>query len=204
MSILNMFTAELSPTVAKVMPMSKRFIGVTLVAVLISAVLSACSITDNRNMSGNAAKEAATAVVENSIKKFNDEGGTETLSVGSNEFVLIYDPAAPEGKQVVTANLANKSNPVFGDTSAISINSLNELLNSDVLANAEFKLSDNIFVITGNEFRIELHTKDDLLMTSVISGKATGSTLPQIVVSSYGISDEARKLFDSASEPAAQ
>lgn len=204
MSILNMFTAELSPTVAKVMPMSKRFIGVTLVAVLISAVLSACSITDNRNMSGNAAKEAATAVVENSIKKFKDEGGTETLSVGSNEFVLIYDPAAPEGKQVVTANLANKSNPVYGEKSAISINSLNELLNSDVLANAEFKLSDNIFVITGNEFRIELHTKDDLLMTSVISGKATGSTLPQIVVSSYGISDEARKLFDSASEPAAQ
>ena len=40
-------------------------------------------------------------------------------------------------------------------------------------------------------------------MTSVISGKATGSTLPQIVVSSYGISEEARKLFDSATEPAA-
>ena len=198
-----MFTAEPKQRIDKVEPMSKRFIGVALVSILLTAVLSACSITDNRNMSGNAARDAATAVVDNSIKKFTEEGGTETLSVGSNEFVLIYDPSAPEGKQVVTANLANKSEPVFGEKSAISITSLKKLLSSDVLKDAEFKLSDNIFTITGKEFRIELHTKDDLLMTSVLSGKATGSTLPQIVVSSYGISEEARKLFDSAPEPAA-
>ena len=40
------------------------------------------------------------------------------------------------------------------------------------------------------------------MITSVISGKATGINVPQIVVSSYGLSKEAKKLFDSAVEPA--
>lgn len=182
--------------------MSKRFIGATMVALLITAVLSACSITDNKNLSGNAAKNAAIAVVENSVKKFEKEGGTETLSVADKEFVLIYDPAAPEGKQVVTSNLADKSTPTFDDAKSISIIALQQLLASDSLADAEYKLSDNRFKITGTDFTIELHTKDDLVMTSVISGKATGINVPQIVVSSYGLSEEAQKLFDSASEPA--
>ena len=79
---------------------------------------------------------------------------------------------------------------------------MKELLASKTFADAEFKLSDNIFKIAGNNFTIELHTKDDLVMTSVISGKATGINVPQIVVSSYGLSKEAKKLFDSAVEAA--
>ena len=39
-------------------------------------------------------------------------------------------------------------------------------------------------------------------MTSVIAGQATGVNVPQIVVSAYGLSDEAKKLFNSAVEPA--
>lgn len=182
--------------------MSKRFIGATLVALLVTAVLSACSITDHKNLSGNAAKDAAIAVVANSVKKFATEGGTETLSVASKEFVLIYDPSAPEGKQVVTSNLADKTTPTFDDAKAISIYALQKLLKSETLADAEYKLSDNIFKITGKNFTIELHTKDDLVVTSVISGQATGINVPQIVVSTYGISKEAQKLFDSAVEPA--
>lgn len=182
--------------------MSKRFVGATLVAILITAVLSACSITDHKNLSGNAARDAAVAVVANSVKEFKAQGGTETLSVASKEFVLIYDPAAPEGKQVVTANLADKTTPTFDDLKGISITALQKLLNSSSLADAEYKLSDNIFKITGKDFNIELHTKDDLVMTSVISGQATGINVPQIVVSSYGLSSEAKKLFDSAVEPA--
>lgn len=182
--------------------MSKRFIGATLVALLITAVLSACSITDNKNLSGNAARNAATAVVENSVKKFDTEGGTETLSVADKEFVLIFDPSAPEGKQVVTSNLADKTTPTFDDAKSISIIALQKLLSSETFADAEFKLSDNIFKITGNNFTIELHTKDDLVITSVISGQATGINVPQIVVSSYGLSAEAKKLFESAVEAA--
>lgn len=182
--------------------MSKRFIGATLVALLVTAVLSACSITENKNLSGNAARNAAIAVVEKSVKTFATEGGTETLSVADKEFVLIYDPKAPEGKQVVTSNLADKSTPTFDDAKSISINALQKLLTSDTFADAEFTLTDNRFKITGTDFTIELHTKDDLVMTSVISGKATGINVPQIVVTAYGISDEAKKLFDSAVEPA--
>jgi hypothetical protein len=182
--------------------MSKRFIGATMVALLITAVLSACSITDNKNLSGNAAKNAAIAVVENSVKTFEKEGGTETLSVANKEFVLIYDPAAPEGKQVVTADLADKTTPTFDDPKSISIRALQKLLASKTFEEAEFTLSDNIFKITGDNFTIELHTKNDLVMTSVIAGQATGVNVPQIVVSAYGLSDEAKKLFNSAVEPA--
>lgn len=182
--------------------MSKRFIGATMVALLITAVLSACSITDHKNLSGNAARNAAVAVVANSVKEFKAKGGTETLSVADKEFVLVYDPSAPEGKQVVTANLGDKTTPTFDEAKSISINALKKLLDSKTFADAEFKLSDNIFKITGTDFTIELHTKNDLVMTSVISGKATGVNVPQIVVSSYGISKEAQKLFDSAVEPA--
>lgn len=182
--------------------MSKRFIGATMVALLITAVLSACSITDNKNLSGNAARNAAVAVVEKSVKTFEEKGGTETLSVADKEFVLIYDPQAPEGKQVVTSNLADKSTPTFDDAKSISIKALQKLLNSESFADAEFTLTDNRFKITGTDFTIELHTKDDLVVTSVISGKATGINVPQIVVSSYGLSEEAKKLFDSAVEPA--
>lgn len=182
--------------------MTKRFIGATMVAFLITAVLSACSITDNKNLSGIAARNAAVAVVEKSVKTFEEEGGTETLSVADKEFVLIYDPQAPEGKQVVTSNLADKSTPTFDDAKSISIKALQKLLNSESFADAEFTLTDNRFKITGTDFTIELHTKDDLVMTSVISGKATGINVPQIVVSSYGLSEEAKKLFESAVEPA--
>lgn len=181
--------------------MSKRFIGVTMVALLITAVLSACSITDNKNLSGIAAKNAAIAVVEKSVKKFDTEGGTETLSVGDKEFVLIFDPSAPEGKQVVTTNLADKTTPTFDDAQSISIIALQKLLGSDTFTDAEFNLSDNIFTITGNDFTIELRTENDLVFTSIISGKATGINVPQIVVNSYGLSEEAKKLFASAVEP---
>ena len=116
--------------------MSKRFIGATLVALLITAVLSACSITDHKNLSGNAARDAAVAVVANSVKKFEAEGGTETLSVSDKEFVLNYDPSAPNGKQVVTSNLADKTTPTFDDPKSISINALKKLLGSDVLKDA--------------------------------------------------------------------
>lgn len=182
--------------------MSKRFIGATLVALLITAVLSACSITDHKNLSGNAAKDAAIAVVAKSVAEFEAKGGTETLSVSDKEFVLIYDPQAPKGKQVVTSNLADKTTPTFDDAKSISIIALQKLLGSDTLKDAEFKLSDNIFKIVGNNFTIELHTQNDLVMTSVISGQATGINVPQIVVSSYGLSEEAKKLFDSAIEAA--
>lgn len=181
--------------------MSKRFIGATMVALLITAVLSACSITDNKNLSGAAAKNAAIAVVDKSVKEFEATGGTETLSVAQKEYVLIYNPSAPEGKQVVTANLADKTTPTFDDPTSISIVALQALIASDKLANAEFELSDNIFKITGEAFVIELHIQNDLVMTSVIAGQATGSSVPQIVVSAYGLSDEAMKLFDSAVEP---
>ena len=184
--------------------MTSKLLSVSFIAVVMAVILSACSVTDNRNLRGGAAEDALTTVVNNSVEKFNSEGGTETLSVGSTEYVLIYDPAAPEGKRLVTANLADESVPTFDDEASISIRALQSLLGSDMLTDADFRLSDNVFTIEGEDFSIEIRTANDLVTTSIISGEKTGSVVPQIVVSTYGLSEEALKLFATAVEPSAE
>ena len=184
--------------------MITKLLSVSFIAVAMAVILSACSVTDNRNLRGGAAEDALTAVVNNSVEKFNSEGGTETLSVGVNEYVLIYDPNAPDGKRLATANLADESVPTFDDEASISIRALQSLLGSETLQDADFRLSDNIFYIEGDDFKIEVHTANDLVTTSIISGQKTGSVVPQIVVSTYGLSEEALKLFATAVEPSAE
>lgn len=184
--------------------MTTKLLPLSFVAVAMALILSACSVTDNRNLRGGAAEDALTTVVNNSVEKFNTEGGTETLSIGSTEYILIYDPSAPEGKRLVTANLADDSIPTFDDEASISIRALQSLLGSETLTDADFSLSDNVFTIEGEDFSIEVRTANDLVTTSIISGQKTGSAIPQIVVSTYGLSDDALKLFATAIEPSGQ
>jgi hypothetical protein len=184
--------------------MTSKLLSVSFITVVMAVILSACSVTDNRNLRGGAAEDALTTVVNNSVEKFNTEGGTETLSVGATEYVLIYDPTAPEGKRLVTANLADESVPTYDDEASISIRALQSLLDSDMLTDADFRLTDNVFTIEGEDFSIEIRTANDLVTTSIISGQKTGSVVPQIVVSTYGLSEEALKLFATAVEPSAE
>jgi hypothetical protein len=184
--------------------MTSKLLSVSFIAVAMAVILSACSVTDNRNLRGGAAEDALTSVVNNSVEKFNSEGGTETLSIGATEYVVIYDPNAPEGNRVVTANLADESVPTFDDEASISIRALQSLLGSETLTDADFRLSDNVFTIEGEDFSIEVRTANDLVTTSIISGQKTGSAVPQIVVTTYGLSEEALKLFATAVEPSAE
>lgn len=184
--------------------MTSKLLSVSFLAVAMAVILSACSVTDNRTLRGGAAEDALTTVVNNSVEKFDAEGGTETLSIGSTEYILIYDPSAPEGKRLVTANLADESVPTFDDEASISIRALQSLLGSETLTDADFRLSDNVFTIEGEDFSIEVRTANDLVTTSIVSGQKTGSAVPQIVVSTYGLSEEALKLFATAVEPSAE
>lgn len=184
--------------------MTTKLFSLSFVAMAMTLILSACSVTDNRNLRGGAAEEALATVVNNSVEKFNSEGGTETLTIGATEYILIYDPTAPEGKRLVTANLADETVPTFDDEASISIRALQLLIESNTLTDADVTLSDNIFTIEGEDFSIEIRTANDLVKTSIISGEKTGSTVPQIVVSTYGLSEEALKLFATAVEPSGE
>jgi hypothetical protein len=183
--------------------MFKRLALLVIVCFTAASALSACSATDNRTVSGQAAQEALNIVVDNSVKEFDKAGGSETLAVGQTEYVVIYDPAAPEGKQVVSANLTDNSPPTFEKPEAVSIHALSELVKSQKVKEAEVSLAKNVFTIQGKDFLIEIFVTNDLVYKSNIWSTASGTQDAQVIVTTYGIGEEARKLFDAATEPAA-
>lgn len=183
--------------------MFKRIVTAVAVFLVASLFLTACSATDNKNLSGQAAQDALITVVKNSVEKMATEGGVETLAVGSTQYSIIFDPNAPENKQVVTANLTDKSPATFDALETVSIFALERLLNTDLLRDAEVTLSKNVFTVQGKDFLIEIFVTDELVYKSNIWSNTSGSQEPQIVVITYGISAESRALFETAVEPVA-
>lgn len=178
--------------------MFKRLALLVVIALTATFALSACSATDNKNLSGQAAQDALNTVVKNSVKNMTAEGGSETLAVGQTQYAIIYDPAAPEGKQVVTANLTDGSPATFDSLETVSLLALERLLSTELLKEAEVSLTKNVFTIQGKDFLVEIFVTDDLVYKSNIWSSTSGSKDPQIVVITYGINEDARKLFDSA------
>lgn len=181
--------------------MLKRFILVLVLALFAGSALSACSATDDKNLSGQAAQDALHSVVANSVKKFDAAGGSETLALGNVQYVVIFDPTAPAGKQVVSANLTDKSTPTFEDPQAVSLHALSSVIDTADVKKAEVSLTKNVFTIQGTDFLIEIFVTDDLVYKSNIWSTASKSQTAQIVVTTYGITAESQKLFDSAVEP---
>ncbi|MDH6422959.1 hypothetical protein [Aurantimicrobium minutum] len=182
--------------------MFKRFALLLVLTLTASFALSACSATDNKHLSGQAAQDALHAVVENSVKKLKAEGGSETLAVGQTQYVVIYDPSAAEGKQVVTANLTNNSAATFDKISSVSLLALADLIATDTVKKADVSLTKNVFTVQGKDFLFEIFVTDDLVYKSNIWSSQSGSQDAQIVVITYGINADTQKLFDSAVEPA--
>ena len=176
---------------------------VVALALVLSVALSvaACSATDNKNLSGQAAQDALNVVVKNSVDTMTTEGGSETLAVGQTQYSIIYDPQAPENKQVVTANLTDNTPATFDSLETVSILALERLLSTELLKEAEVTLTKNVFTIQGKDFLVEIFVTDELVYKSNIWSSTTGSKEPQVVVMTYGISQDARTLFDSATEP---
>lgn len=180
--------------------MLKRLILALVVAVFASSSLAACSATDNKNLSGQAAQDALSSVVKHSVEKMTTQGGSETLAVGQTQYAIIYDPAAPENKQVVTANLTDKTPATFDTLETVSLLALERLISTQLVKDAEVTLSKNVFTIQGDNFLFEVFVNEDVVYKSNIWSSASGSQDPQVVVVTYGISAEARTLFDSATE----
>ena len=66
---------------------------------------------------------------------------------------------------------------------------------------ASFTEKANRFRIAGDQFVIEVIVENGLVTQSAVVGAAFGSTDPQSVVTSYGLSDDVKKLFATAEYP---
>jgi hypothetical protein len=175
--------------------MSKRLPIVSLVAVIVVSFLVACSATDNRNLSGAAAKDALTTVVNNSEKLFLAEGGTETIYVGTKRYVLLYDPSAASEKQIAFQDLDGTDLPQLGSTEMIRITALKNLLSTGLPDGGIYKLSDNVFKIEAGNFTIQITVDKDLIQQAIVIQNSKDTTM---YATTYGFSKDAKKLLSSA------
>lgn len=182
----------------KLFLMFKRIPLVSLVAVLVVSLLSACSVTDHKNLSGQAAKNALEQVMAASEAKYVKEGGTETVYVGKKRYVLLYNPDAPEGEQVAFQDLDSSELPQLGAVEMLRIPALVKLLQNDVPADGTYKLSDNVFTIKAGEFNIQITVKDDLFTQAIVTITTAASQDTTMFATTYGFSKDAKKLLSSA------
>jgi hypothetical protein len=168
-------------------------------AVIVVMSLAGCSPLGTAS-GADALSHLATAV-DASVSKFNSEGGTETVTFGDYHNLLIFDPYAPAGERVATANLIDNSVPLFTSEEAISIHALASILQNPLVAGAEFSEKGNRFRIVGDKFVIEVVVENGLVTQSAVVGAAFGSDKPQSVVFSYGLSDDVKKLFATSTYP---
>jgi hypothetical protein len=143
------------------------------------------------------AREALSATVTASISAFDKAGGSETTLAADGQYALIFDPSAPTGHQVVTADLADSTSPAFGDVSAIAIHSMKTLVDSEEFQAATVDEADGTYTVTGTGFGAEIHTQDGLI-TQVKLDAGSEDSASQVVLITYGITPEAKKIFDSA------
>lgn len=173
---------------------SLAFVSVIAIALF----LTACSPTDHINASGEAAKYALTKVLDKSITEFEAQGGSETISVDSGQYALIYDPQAPEGKRVVTADVTDKNSPAFAQEKSIMLKAMPALFASAALEKATYNLSQGVFTIKADAISITINTRDDLVLTTTLIAEGAGSAGKQVIMTTYGISKEAQAIYDAA------
>lgn len=177
--------------------MNKRVAVAGIIATFVVAALAACSspIVDEQPLSGAAAKTAMLQVLDASLAKERETGVTEQHTIGETKFILVYDPTAPEGKQVagldVTQNVA-----VFDSPEALSLNKMKAYLDSvgDSLGTVTY--DGTSFTIDDGESKIVLLVTNDLIEGSAVTSGS--SSTPQLVATTYSLSDIARQMLQSA------
>lgn len=142
--------------------------------------------------------------VDASVAKFDAEGGTETVTVGDYQNLLMYNPEAPAGQRVATANLKDNSLPLFTSDEAISLHALAAILQDPKVVGANFSEKAGRYRITGDQFVIEVIVENGLVTQSAVVGAAFGTKDPQSVVTGYGLTDQVKQLFATAVYPPAK
>jgi len=161
---------------------------VAVLAVALVVALSGCA--------PGAERDQLASVVAVSISQFDAAGGSETTFAGDSQHALIYDPTSPPGEQVVTADLTDAASPAFADPSAITIHSIETLIDSPEFEAAVITRTRSTFTASSDAFGVTIDTRDGVITQVEFSGG--GETTPsQVVVVTYGITPEARKIFES-------
>lgn len=164
-------------------------LSATLAAMVVVSLGSCAGIIDERaNLS---------AVVDASIQKFDEVGGSETTSTSSGQYALIFDPTAVHGHQVVTVDLADSTSAVFTDTSAIAIASVRTLIDSEPFAEAALTHDRDSFTAVGDGFSVEVGIKEGLVSRLTLAAGGDGGA-SQVLLITYGITPEARALLELA------
>lgn len=181
--------------------MKKRSLFSAVTAIVVAGVLAitlaACSTTivGSQALSGDAAKTAMLKVLDASLAKELTAGMTEEHTIGDKKFILIFDSTAPEGKQVAGMDTTHKV--AFYDTpAAMSLIKMKAYIDSvgDSLGTVAY--NGTSFTIDNANYAIVLMVKNDLIEGSAIT--AGGSSTPQLVASTYSLSDIAKKILQGA------
>ncbi|MBK5239208.1 MAG: hypothetical protein JJE28_08910 [Actinomycetales bacterium] len=168
-----------------------------LVAALVATTLAACSpsIVGTQSLSGEAAKTAMLKVLDASLAKELETGITEQHTIGDEKFILVYDPTAPKGKQVAGMD-ATQSVAVYDTPDALSLNKMKAYVDSVGDSFGTVAYNGTSFTIDNSHFAIVLMVKDDIIEGSAIT--AGGSSTPQLVASTYSLSEIAKKILQGA------
>lgn len=175
--------------------MRSRGLGAVVVASLMVGSLTGCSGVE----SGASAKSQLLTAVDGSVQKFDHGGGSETTSVDRHQYALIFDPHAPQGRQVVTADLSDPASPAFGATSSIAIRSMTALISKT--PSSQVKRSQDSYVIDSGSVHMQIVTVDQLVSEIVLSAGAGGSDAQQDILVTYGITPAARRIFNRVATP---
>lgn len=165
-------------------------------AVLLVVVLSGCSAPDSGELTGQAARDQLTIILAASIDAFDSAGGSETTLAGDQQRAVIYDPAAPAGRQVVTVDLSDAGSPAFAEETALSLPSVEDMTATAEFRAADARLEGDTFHIEGDAYGLDVRVKDDRV--AQIDLTAAGGSAAQSILVTYGIGAEARRLFDAA------
>jgi len=165
-------------------------------AVLLVVALAGCSASDSGALTGQAARDQLTIILDASIDAFDRGGGSETTLAGDQQRAVIYDPTAPAGQRVVAVDLADPDSPAFADESILALPSMKGMTATADFRAADARLEGDTFHIEGDAYGLDVRVKDDRV--AQIDLTAAGGSAAQSILVTYGIGEEARGLFDSA------
>lgn len=179
--------------------MLKRFFALIAVALVGALALTGCAgdLSSQKTLQGEAAKAALTKVVAESIAEMKKSGGTEQITIGAQQYGLVYDPSAPADKQTALFDVATDGPSQFSENSIIFLLALDKLLTSELFTTATYDYKNSGFTVTGEKAIITIQILDNRVNGTLLkSAVANGPT--QATINNYGVNDIAREKLTSA------
>jgi hypothetical protein len=179
--------------------MFKRIAPLAALTLVASLALSGCAddLSSRKTMHGDIAKQSLTKVVDDSIALMKKSGGTEQLTVGSQQYGLVYDPKAPASKQVAFFDVKTDGPSQYGQVGYIFLLNLGTLLKSDTFKTATYDYANSGFTVKAPKATLTVQVFDNKVNGTLLTSTADASQT-QATIENYGINDVARAKLSSA------